>query len=131
MMISSLVLLLLGTAHALEVPRSVSRRAALAGVAGIPAAVSAANPLATDSFSGYKSRDYGNGQNTAVGSASPTKAAVTACEEGQRLAPDGFGGKKCAGPLEHLALDPPCITTPPCHQNKASPPGLLTGAWAQ
>ena len=74
--------------------------AALAAVAGLPAAAAnAANPLATDSFTGYKSRDYGNGQNTAIGSTAPTKTAGTVCEEGERLAPDGFGGKKCVAAL--------------------------------
>jgi len=79
----------------------VSRRAAIAGLVGIPFASSAANPLATDSFTGYKTRDYGDGPSTAPGSVQKTSAPV--CEEGQRLAPDGFGGKKCVGEVKSLS----------------------------
>lgn len=92
-----------GLATSFNMPAALSRRAALAGAAGLmPAAASAAaNPLAADSFSGYKTRDYGNGENTSPGSAQKTK--VTSCPEGQRLSPDGFGGKTCKGQVKSVA----------------------------
>ena len=69
----------------------IGRRAAVAGLFGMPAAVCAVtNPLAADGFSGYKERNYGDA--TLPPPSSPTATKAT-CDG--RLTPDGFGGKKC------------------------------------
>ena len=89
------LLSLLGTSSGLQCaqPRAnsaaIGRRSAVAGILGLPLAASAAE------FTGYKTRDYGNGENTATGE-KPREASATSCPEGERLAPDGFGGKKSA-----------------------------------
>ena len=82
-----MLILALGSAtHALQVPAVFTRRGAVTALVALPCAASAAE------FSGYKERDYGNGANTALGTV--PKKPITQCEEGQRLSPDGFGGKK-------------------------------------
>merc|ERR1719310_1176702 len=100
---SVVALLLAASASALRVPTTqvIGRRAAVSGLISLPAAVSAAgNPLVGGDFSGYKQRDYGNGYNTAPGSTGGGAAPKAACPEGQRLAPDGFGGKTCKGAIK-------------------------------
>lgn len=77
-----------------------TRRAVVAGLFAVPAAAHAevSNPLNTDNFSGYKERNYGNEADTATGA----KVKVTSCPEGQRLTPDGFGGKVCKGKVKTI-----------------------------
>jgi len=85
--------LLVSQIEALKAPvLRVSRRAAVAGLGSLPLAASAAD------FTGYKTRDYDGGPTTAPGSVEPVK--VTECPEGQRLSPDGFGGKVCKGKVK-------------------------------
>lgn len=133
-MVVALIFLGVHSVGALKVP-VVTRRAALGGaIAGlVPHSVSAAglggpvnNPLSND-FSGYKARDYGNGANTAPGSVAKSK--VTECAEDERLAPDGFGGKKCVPKVKPVAQrvvdtvvggDAPA--SPPPAAKKAAPP---------
>jgi len=86
-----------GLTAALKLPMAVGRRAALAGLAGLPAAALAIGD--DGSFTGYKTRDYGNGQNTATGA----KPGKLECAEGERLSPDGFGGKVCKSKVKSVA----------------------------
>ena len=85
------------SASALRIPAAMTRRAAVATAASLVGgslrASAAGNPLVGGDFSGYKARDYGSGT-TDFPSAVPAKPGKLTCEEGQRLAPDGFGGKK-------------------------------------
>lgn len=86
------IALLVGQIDALKTPvLRVSRRAAIAGLGSLPSAARAAE------FTGYKTRDYDGGPSTAPGNAEPK---VTECPEGQRLSPDGFGGKVCKGKVK-------------------------------
>ena len=85
--VASLLCVIAACVGALRVP--ITRRSVLGSLASVPAAATAAE------FSGYKSRDYGNGQNTAPGNVVESKDASkkTVCADDERLAPDGFGGK--------------------------------------
>lgn len=82
----------------LQIPKSappepmLSRRSVLGAscLAVLPAACSARNPLDFEAPVEYKQR---NGPSSGA-----TKKTV--CEEGQRLSPDGFGGKKCVGEVK-------------------------------
>ena len=100
---SPLVLLsLLLCAQALRVPQLSSRRAAIGAIGSailLPTSAQARNPLDTSSEVVYKKRNYGfdeDGQQ----SAAPKK--TTSCEDGQRLQPDGFGGKRCVGEVKSV-----------------------------
>ena len=86
--VASLLCVIAACVGALRVPL-LTRRSVLGSLAGVPAAATAAE------FSGYKSRDYGNGENTAPGNVVNSKDAAkkTVCADDERLAPDGFGGK--------------------------------------
>jgi len=65
----------------------LSRRTALAGLVGLPSAAVAAE------FTGYKTRDYGNGANTATGAKERPDADSVPCGKGvPGCRPDGFGG---------------------------------------
>ena len=97
-----LLILALGVAHAFQVPAAFTRRTVMTGFVALPGAAAAAE------FTGYKERDYGNGYNTAPGSVS-SKPQATQCEEGQRLAPDGFGGKKCEADRSWDRADTPHV----------------------
>jgi len=91
----ALLLAVLSTSDALKLPASVGRRAVVAGLAGTPLAAHAGNPLSFDGTVEYKQRNYGT-------DAGPAQAKQ-GCEEGQRLTPDGFGGKKCVGEVKSVA----------------------------
>jgi len=90
--------LCLTSVSTLRVPKAMTRRAAVATAVSLPGSLranAAGNPLVGGEFSGYKNREYGDASSPA-----PTRPAKVACEEGQRLAPDGFGGKKCVGAVK-------------------------------
>ena len=57
----------------------------------------ARNPLDTSSEVTYKVRNYGSDAATVA-----AQKKVTSCEEGQRLQPDGFGGKRCVGEVKSV-----------------------------
>jgi len=92
--ITARCLLLLGACvptAALQLPAKhvISRRATLGALVALPSVASAYD---------YKQRDYGDGG----AAASAASKAKPVCEEGQRLAPDGFGGKKCIGEIKSV-----------------------------
>jgi len=94
-LLSSLLL----CAQALQLPQLPSRRAAIGAIGGailLPVSAQARNPLDTSSEVTYKKRNYGDDTDTAP------KPKVTSCEDGQRLQPDGFGGKRCVGEVKSV-----------------------------
>jgi hypothetical protein len=98
-----LLLSLLLCAQALRLPQLPSRRAAIGAIGSailLPVSAQARNPLDTSSEVTYKKRNYGNDEDGPESSA--PKKKVTSCEDGQRLQPDGFGGKRCVGEVKSV-----------------------------
>ena len=79
-------------AAALRLPNRqvISRRASLGALFALPSLASGYE---------YKQRDYGGVPAPAPAPASSSKPV---CEDGQRLAPDGFGGKACVGEVKSV-----------------------------
>lgn len=79
-----------GDALKLRAPPALTRRTAIAGFAivGLPGAALAVP--GQSEFSGYKTRDYGNGENTATGAKEPDTTVCGPKVKGCK--PDGFGG---------------------------------------
>jgi len=98
-----LTLLVLGSSMALKISplsSTLSRRAIVTGIAAIPAPSLAAELFGDPSSFEYKTRDYGNGADSRPSSVAGGVSKKPVCEEGQRLAPDGFGGKVCKGQVK-------------------------------
>ena len=88
---------LLSQGDALKCGLMTTRRAAVAGLFGLPACASAANPLDFSEGVVYKERNYGD--MPTVDTKPPAKAG---CPEGTRKTPDGFGGTKCVDKVKSV-----------------------------
>ena len=118
--------LLLESADALRPAGPVTtRRAAVAGLFGVPAAAYAANPLAFDGEVQFKERNYGNGETPQNG----YKPSGSSCPEGTRKSPDGFGGFTCKDKVKSIPnrIFSADGSSPPPPPPAAPPPPKSTG----